>query len=1045
MMNSAEYMLAPFTFFIQQVFLLSYRLTNNYGVSIILLSLAVSLILLPIFILIERARKRDDAIKQRMKPRLEEIKRCYRGQERYYYIRTLHRQHGYSAFRSLIPVLSLLLQIPFFIAAYQFLEHFDPLEGQRFLGIQDLSAPDGLLGAVNLLPIVMTIVNVITAYFYTRRGDAAERKQMLVVAGIFLVLLYRFPAGLVLYWTMNNVFSFFRLFITNPEVFRKESDTGTSPVTARMKARNGAPSAGVETIAFREVFMRTFRPLFIILTGVAMTWQVVWAANHTFDDIFLRIALSMVAGTVIALPVAWVMVFFRDRIAFRSANFSTVISGLLTGLRNGFFGRLREFGIPAWVFYGFSLLTAYFYLGSRYYYGGMQKELGAIALAIMLLGQMAGMVYVIGTHRSVGNVRTRIAAVLLGILFIIQCIWTWSGATDREVTFSIGTLTLPLLTSRLTDVAVPGILFMLVIAVFGSYAGTGLYPQRTRAGTAGYMLSILYLLGFIFLWHPLIVFSSYPSNFDFAAVDILRTNASLFALLFAVFGAAYFLVPRRWRHILLIVAASTVVLAFVNNTVLPIRVGTLQDAVFLEQRRLAKPVTSYLSEVILILGIVAGIRWVFRKNYHKQFAYALLLLNLVLIGQSLVVAGRSGALLKQAHIPANPSSSLTFSKSEKNVVLVLLDMFHGWYVNRAIQEAPELKSAYEGFVWYPNTLSVSNITASSIGPMLGGYDYTVDKLNQDENRSVEQKITAIAKEFNKRIRADGFRFSGNRIIYTDEDSLTYDTFLPKWHEDWDDLNSKLNIGIVREVNYRLLWNNALFFSAPLVLKPRIYNEGKWLKGEVETNENTSRTQPYNFLRLLPYISVSENTRPNFIYLYCTATHHPWDIIDENGVLTTDVSPYENNKWALNTLAKWIDWMKNNEVYDNTKIILVSDHGPHWWYYKGDIDNDIPVVPNTRDQRINEESMSYFSLMLVKDFGTREPLKKDDRFMGNADVHSIIFGENDPTKTESPPVRTLPAFSVLWERKLWELNQLHISRQYEVTGNMYDLNNWKIVD
>ena len=144
-----------------------------------------------------------------MKPLLEEIKRCYKGQERYYYIQTLNRQHNYSSFRSLIPILSLLLQIPFFIAAYQFLEHFDPLSGVSFLFISDLSIPDSFFGAINVLPLLMTFVNVLTAYFYTRNGNVAERKQMAAVAGVFLVLLYRFPSSLVLYWTMNNVFSFF--------------------------------------------------------------------------------------------------------------------------------------------------------------------------------------------------------------------------------------------------------------------------------------------------------------------------------------------------------------------------------------------------------------------------------------------------------------------------------------------------------------------------------------------------------------------------------------------------------------------------------------------------------------------------------------------------------------------------------------------------------------------------------------------------------------------------------------------------------------------
>ena len=235
-MNVFETILYPFIQIIKTVFLFCFEITGNYGLSIILLSFAISLLLLPIFILIEKSKKKDDAVKRKMQPLVDEIKRVYKGQERYYYLKTLNRQHNYSPSRAMIPILSLLLQIPFFIAAYQYLENFEPLVGIHFWFIQDLSAPDGVFGSIHILPIIMTVVNLITAYFYTRHGNGSERKQMVVVAGIFLVLLFNLPSGLVLYWTMNNVFSFFRLFITNPEVFRRiNKPKGKSVLIAEFK------------------------------------------------------------------------------------------------------------------------------------------------------------------------------------------------------------------------------------------------------------------------------------------------------------------------------------------------------------------------------------------------------------------------------------------------------------------------------------------------------------------------------------------------------------------------------------------------------------------------------------------------------------------------------------------------------------------------------------------------------------------------------------------------------------------------------------------
>ncbi|RLD41879.1 MAG: preprotein translocase YidC, partial [Bacteroidetes bacterium] len=156
-MSIFEIILSPFIFIIKQLFDFSYGLTDNYGAAIILLSFFISALLLPVFILIEKAKKKDDIIKRKMQPLVDEIKRAYKGQERYYYLKTLNRQHNYSPFKALVPILSLLLQIPFFIAAYQFLEHLETLEGVSFWFISDLSIADGLLGGINFLPISMTL------------------------------------------------------------------------------------------------------------------------------------------------------------------------------------------------------------------------------------------------------------------------------------------------------------------------------------------------------------------------------------------------------------------------------------------------------------------------------------------------------------------------------------------------------------------------------------------------------------------------------------------------------------------------------------------------------------------------------------------------------------------------------------------------------------------------------------------------------------------------------------------------------------------------
>ena len=81
-------------------------------------------------------------------------------------LQTYYRQNDYSPTNALRGSVSLLLEIPFFMAAYQFLSHLELLQGVGFGPIADLGAPDQLLTlfghSVNLLPILMTLTFCIT-------------------------------------------------------------------------------------------------------------------------------------------------------------------------------------------------------------------------------------------------------------------------------------------------------------------------------------------------------------------------------------------------------------------------------------------------------------------------------------------------------------------------------------------------------------------------------------------------------------------------------------------------------------------------------------------------------------------------------------------------------------------------------------------------------------------------------------------------------------------------------------------------------------------
>jgi len=96
--------------------------------------------------------------------------------------------------------------LPILISAIILLGSHPILEGTPFLFVQDLSKPDGLIGPINLLPVIMTAITIIDA-FIRFNTDRSSLIRFLVIAVVLFLLVYNLAAALVIYWTTNVVIS----------------------------------------------------------------------------------------------------------------------------------------------------------------------------------------------------------------------------------------------------------------------------------------------------------------------------------------------------------------------------------------------------------------------------------------------------------------------------------------------------------------------------------------------------------------------------------------------------------------------------------------------------------------------------------------------------------------------------------------------------------------------------------------------------------------------------------------------------------------------
>lgn len=216
--------IGPLKLIFEIIFGIANRFVENPGLSIIFLSLAMNILVLPLYRRADAMQEAARDIENKLNKGVTHIKKTFSGDERMMILQTYYRQNHYKPTDALHGSVSLLLEIPFFMAAYQFLSHLEILNGVSFGPIKDLSAPDGLIViggfAINLLPILMTSVNVISSALYLKGFPLKTKIQLYGMAAFFLVFLYTSPSGLVFYWTLNNVFSLVKTIfykIKNPQ------------------------------------------------------------------------------------------------------------------------------------------------------------------------------------------------------------------------------------------------------------------------------------------------------------------------------------------------------------------------------------------------------------------------------------------------------------------------------------------------------------------------------------------------------------------------------------------------------------------------------------------------------------------------------------------------------------------------------------------------------------------------------------------------------------------------------------------------------------
>jgi YidC/Oxa1 family membrane protein insertase len=201
---------------------LSNKVTHNYGIDIILLTILIKIIFYPLSVKSYKSMKEM----QKLQPQIAKLKEKYKGdkQKVNQEMMEMYKRKGVNPMGGCLPM---VIQIPVFFALYKALSGAIELRHAPFmLWINDLSAPEDLFSFVvagytipiRILPLIMGITQMIQQKMTPTSVDPMQEKMMLFMPVFFTFLFWGFPAGLVLYWLINNVISIGQQYYINKKV-----------------------------------------------------------------------------------------------------------------------------------------------------------------------------------------------------------------------------------------------------------------------------------------------------------------------------------------------------------------------------------------------------------------------------------------------------------------------------------------------------------------------------------------------------------------------------------------------------------------------------------------------------------------------------------------------------------------------------------------------------------------------------------------------------------------------------------------------------------
>ena len=467
---------------------------------------------------------------------------------------------------------------------------------------------------------------------------------------------------------------------------------------------------------------------------------------------------------------------------------------------------------------------------------------------------------------------------------------------------------------------------------------------------------VSFVLSFmLIIYEPIITYAANTDDYWFSFKTLISNNLLLFLILFCV-GVIFSLIvyiltllikKRSLYNLYLVLLFVAFIATYIQGNFMAGSLPTLDGSPIIWSDYTKLGVISIALWCIL-LGLSI---FLFVKYKEKVFTY---MKYISLAVFAMLFVSFCTTLLTSKDIYANKGTftatneNLTNLSQNKNFLILLVDMEDSKTFSKVLKQMNK-EDIFKDFTYFPDTLSAYPFTRESIPFVLSGEWF-------EEQKSF----------------TDYYNDALNNSKFLEElKNQNYDLNIYESDLNWTDTKA-LDVNNIKAINfaidkislYKQEFKYILFKYLPFPLKK--YSKIEWIDYKLCRKENLDSDNIFNMDNKVNYDLLDEvNIQKNnyFHFLHLDGGHFPWDV-DSNFNKIENGTYEQKIEASIKVIDKYIKRIKDSNLYDNSVIIVLADHGNNGYEPVGR-QNPILYIKGINEKHnkliISDKKVSYTDL------------------------------------------------------------------------------------